>query len=252
MVEKAVNKNSKKIFLGISLLFVFAILIVVTAWIYFKPYIYVSLDVNPSMEFTVNKFGLVIKAQAHNDDGVSIIENMDFDVVNKNIEEALEESIDLFIEEGYISGDDIVNVIVSAYSENAKDADSLIEELKLMIKNKIESAGFVANVEGMTVDQEVFDEAEELGVTPGKLDLINNIIENDTNTSTDKVEDWIDRPVDEIVNAATEATNSSGEVESQSVDQNQTEEFESFEDEEDDHIEDEEDEHLEDEEDELH
>lgn len=233
MEEKTVSKNSKKIFLFLSLFFVLAILFAVTAWIYFKPYVFVSLDVNPSMEFTVNKFGIVIKAQALNDDGISIIDDMDFDVINKNIEEALENSIDMFIEEGYISGDDKVNVIVSAYSKNAKDADTLIQELKLMIKNKIESEGFVANIEGMTVDQAVFEEAEDLGVTPGKLNLINNIIENDENSATDKVEDWIDRTVNEIVSAAAEVTTNASET------QNQNEEQEDWEN--DDHIEDEED-----------
>ena len=38
-------------------------------WVYASPYSYVSLDVNPSIEYTLNRFDRVLRVKAINDDG---------------------------------------------------------------------------------------------------------------------------------------------------------------------------------------
>ena len=45
-------------------------------WVYAAPYSYVSLDVNPSIEYTLNRLDRVIKVKAVNDDGQAILDEV--------------------------------------------------------------------------------------------------------------------------------------------------------------------------------
>ena len=44
--------------------------------VYQKPVSYISVDVNPSIELNINRFGRVVSAEAYNDDGRQIIEQV--------------------------------------------------------------------------------------------------------------------------------------------------------------------------------
>ena len=47
----------------------FILLCGTSAWAYMTPYSYVSLDVNPSIEYSLNRFDRVLDVTAVNDDG---------------------------------------------------------------------------------------------------------------------------------------------------------------------------------------
>jgi hypothetical protein len=67
----------------------------VTAWAYETPYSYVSLDVNPSIEYSVNVFDRVIDVNAVNDDGQDILDEMNLDDINnQDIEDAIAQTVD--------------------------------------------------------------------------------------------------------------------------------------------------------------
>lgn len=46
-------------------------------WLYFTPAAYISVDVNPSLELTVNRFDRVIALEGRNDDGAALAEELD-------------------------------------------------------------------------------------------------------------------------------------------------------------------------------
>lgn len=46
-------------------------------WLYFTPAAYISVDVNPSLELTVNRFDRVIALEGRNDDGTILAEELD-------------------------------------------------------------------------------------------------------------------------------------------------------------------------------
>ena len=54
------------------------------AYLYYSPYAYVSLDVNPSVEYVLNRFDRVIGVYAINDDASRILEGVQ--LTNKPIE----------------------------------------------------------------------------------------------------------------------------------------------------------------------
>lgn len=222
----------KKLYILISGIVVVILIVFITLWIYFKPFVFVSIDVNPSVELSVNKFGRVIDVEAKNDQGLEILEEIEKDLKNETIEDAVTSVIDVLINEGYFNIEDTADIIVAAYSKDIQDADALIVKLKELIKNKIESEGYFARIDGITVGREVFEEAEDMGVSPGKLDLIQDVIENSSNQgSTRTVEDLIDMPVNEIINLPDDGPYEIEETEDESEEEHENESEEDDEDE---------------------
>ena len=67
------------------------ILLVAGIRVYATPYGTVSLDVNPSIEYTINRFDRVLNVSGVNEDGNNILAQMDPDaLINKDIEDAVE------------------------------------------------------------------------------------------------------------------------------------------------------------------
>ena len=74
---------------------------------YYLPTKYVSMDINPSVEYSVNMFNRVIDAEGVNEDGIRLLEQLNIkDLKNKRIEEALNMTIEEAVVEGYLSGED--------------------------------------------------------------------------------------------------------------------------------------------------
>ena len=53
-------------------------------WLYFTPTVEISMDVNPSIELSVNRFDRVISVTGYNDDGQELIESLDIKHMNYN------------------------------------------------------------------------------------------------------------------------------------------------------------------------
>ena len=69
-----------------------AIVLVAGIKVYTTPYGTVSLDVNPSIEYTINRFDRVLNVNGINEDGSNILAQMNSDaLINKDIEDAVDE-----------------------------------------------------------------------------------------------------------------------------------------------------------------
>ncbi|MBD7910280.1 anti-sigma factor domain-containing protein [Clostridium cibarium] len=168
---------------------------------YNKPYAYVSLDVNPSIEYTVNALDRVIDVNAVNDDGQEIINNID--VENKTIDEAIKNTVSEIAEQGYIT-EEAGGIVISTSSEdekNASDAEKLADELKTDAEKTLEENNLNAEVEALSVGRERVLEARELGVTPGKLNLVEKLQKSAANPDDISIEEWLNKPVKDIMKA---------------------------------------------------
>src|SRR5699024_6725608 len=47
------------------------------AWVYLTPDAYISIDINPSLEFGINRFGRIVSVESFNDDGQDLAEQLD-------------------------------------------------------------------------------------------------------------------------------------------------------------------------------
>ncbi|MFL0164350.1 anti-sigma-I factor RsgI family protein [Candidatus Clostridium helianthi] len=168
------------------------------------PVAYVSLDINPSVELGVNAFDTVVSAEAYNKDGEKVLEGTN--LVNTKVDNAVSTVITNAISDGYIK-EDSTNVTTSAAVEitvsTDKDglADKLNESLKETADETLKDNDLEAEVETDKVALARRDEARQLGITPGKLNLIQKLQALDPSI---KVEDYKLISVKEIQKKAKE------------------------------------------------
>ncbi len=166
----------------------------VGAWMFFSPYTYVSLDVNPSVEYSVNRFNLVLSAQGVNEDGEEILENLHLQY--RSINNAIIVTVAEIESEGYFEGEEPGGVIIATSSEDEEGAEELADELEEEIDEELDED---VEVEALSVGKERVLEARALGITPGKLNLIEKLQASSDDPENIKVEDWMNKSVKEIM-----------------------------------------------------
>ena len=138
---------------------------------------YVSIDINPSIEFIVDENDIVISFNLLNEDAEIICVDTDF--VGMNIEDAAALFIELATEGGYIdvTSDDNAVLITVIGDDETEPEKQLTTKLKERIRNRV--IHFMAmnyiNGEVLTEDftqTDLIAQADELGVSPGKLKLV--------------------------------------------------------------------------------
>ena len=141
------------------------------SYAYMKPYGTVSLDVNPSVEYTINMFDRVLDVSGVNDDGNDIIADIDVKkLLNKNIETAVEETIEQIEAEGYFTDEDGNYVVVTANTKQEKHTDELVDKLdkKVAVHENVNSIA-------SKVSDDDIEEAHRQGVSAGKKMMVDRL-----------------------------------------------------------------------------
>jgi len=163
------------------------------------PVAYVSMDINPSVELGVNVFDKVISIEAYNEDGKKIIEGIY--LRNYNINNAISTLVSHAISDGYIKEDGSSIIEITTSTDKEKVASKLDESLKEIADETLDKNEVEAEIETKNVALARRDEARKLGITPGKLNLIQKLQELDP---TITVENYKDSSVKDIQKKAIE------------------------------------------------
>lgn len=165
------------------------------AYAWFTPTDYVSLDVNPSVEYSLNTFDRILDARGVNDDGKEILK--DLDLKNMKIENAVKETLNKLMADGYLTDDPDGGVVITTSNDKKGDAEKLAAELEQKVQAYLDDQeDITANVEAEAVAPERVEEAKEMGVTPGKLNLVEKL--QASTTGAIHMEEWLTKPVKEI------------------------------------------------------
>jgi len=100
----------------------------VSAFAYYTPVSYVSLDINPSVKYEVNMFDKVIGANVVNDDGAELLGNVD--LTGQNIDDAISDTVYLIIQNGYITSKESNEIVIATNNKNEEKSDQLAAELQ--------------------------------------------------------------------------------------------------------------------------
>ena len=141
-----------------------AVLFAVPAWAYYTPYSYVSLDINPSIEYSINRFDRVLDVKAVNDDGGEILKQINLNgLKNKNIEEAVKEVLDEIIKDGFLTEVEEGGVVVAASSKGKEKSEELSARLKVTVEKEVKKDAEKSDVEveALSVGEERVQEAKE-------------------------------------------------------------------------------------------
>ena len=188
-----------------------AIIIIGTGtWSYTSPYSYVSLDVNPSIEYTVNRFDRVIKVTAVNDDGEKIIDSLTLgNLKNTTIEAAVTATVDQISDAGYFEGVAKGGIVITTSGKDNKTAKELSQKLKYTVETEAAKNNDDIAVEACQVSMDRVQNAHKLGVTPGKLNLVEKLKNSASDPSKINIKEWLNKPVKDIMKATKDIKKSS-------------------------------------------
>lgn len=230
-IGQVINMNNKFNFIAKAGSIAAALVITTaTGYAYTTPSTYVSLDVNPSIEYKLNAFDRVISVVAVNEDGEKIVNELD--VNNEKIQKAILKTVEKLKAEGILTDEDYSGIVIAVSNKSEEKSEKLSDEIKKELNeddndeedsvddetdvnededkndNEVEededeneeNSDIEISVEA--VGKERVEEARKLNVTPGKLNLVQKLI-----ASTDEFNDIDEEQLNELLNLSVKEIN---------------------------------------------
>lgn len=169
---------------------------------YYTPYAYVSIDVNPSVELTLNRFLRVLSVNAVNDAGAEIVDDLDLNSLQyASVETAVETTVSRIMESDYVAPDSANYVVIAANAGNVERSEALAQTATQVAQAAQGSDGGELTIVSFTVSEDEVEEAHAQDVTPGKMRIVQTLEEaaDEGETPVDR-EYWLQQPVKDILN----------------------------------------------------
>lgn len=189
------------------------------AWVYRAHRVdsVIGIDVNPSIELSVNSKNRVLEAEALNGDAEIILDDMELENVDLNV--ALNAVIGSMVQKGYL--DDLDNaILVTVANDDAQKAADIRE----MVVGDIETSlrenqvqAVVYNQRAVTTD-EVEAIAGEYGISYGKAYFLKELIDQNEGLDDADMEKFAAMTMEEIAREIADASYDLGEDMNQPVD----------------------------------
>ena len=167
---------------------------------------YVSLDINPSIEYTLNRQDCVLDVTAVNEDAEEIVEQLKEQGVKKELlADAISMTAEILQENDYITDDETDYILINVASDSDKKSESLKKEAQgVFDKMNIDNE---ENIHLTMTESTVSErkEARELGVSAGEYKEIKSIGDED-------VSKYKDMKVKELLETSGELPNTSSDA----------------------------------------
>ena len=118
--------------------------------------------------------------------------------MSKNIEDAISLTVDEISNAGYLDSD-TGGIVITTSSDDMNEAKELAQTLEKVVNKSVEKNNHQAVITSEAVETERVAEARKLGVTPGKLNLVEKMIESSDNSEDLNKEEWLHKSVKDIM-----------------------------------------------------
>ena len=159
-------------------------------WLYFTPVAEISIDINPSIELSVNRFDRVISVNDFNEDGKILADSID--VKYKNYSDAIKEVMSNDMICDLLSGNEILTFTVAGSNES-KSAEMLLN-----VKRCTEQS---ENTFCYNSSSEDADAAHDLGLSCGKYRAYAELHQLDPSVTPEEVQSMTMREIRERINS---------------------------------------------------
>ncbi|MEG0179556.1 MAG: hypothetical protein RR654_08385 [Oscillospiraceae bacterium] len=155
--------------------------------LYQMPVSYISVDVNPSVELALNRFDRVVNAEFYNDDGFTVLQNIN--VKNKTYTEAVELILADKTFNSYLSKDSLLSFTVISDKEDA------------ILKGIQHCKGYSqANTKCYGANAELMDEAHHNGLSFGKYQALLELQQYDKTITAEDCHNLTMREIRDCIN----------------------------------------------------
>jgi hypothetical protein len=154
-------------------------------------YAYVTVDINPSVEFSIDQKQHVVDVKGLNDDGQQVLSNLN--VKGFPLIKAVESLTAAAKTKGYFNSNTEVIITASPAVSDDKlasdhmDLDKIENDLVAQVKTAATTPGSNVDVEGIRVSEQVRTAAQKAGVSPGKYAVYLNAQSNGIDVSLDEL-----------------------------------------------------------------
>ena len=179
----------------------------------------VTLDINPSLKYTLNVFDKVIAMDSYNDDGAEIVSAVGDEIRGQSLESAVKNTLDELDRTGYVGQETAVVVTLKSKtkSEDALETQVIGSVGKWNNEKNDEGADKSVSLETVRVTPQMADSAEDKNVSPGKIYIVGKLKEQVLEEASFDEDEWLDKSVKEIEEATSFV---SGEVRAAAVSDN--------------------------------
>ena len=136
---------------------------------------FIYLDVNPSIELQVDAENKILECLAGNEDAEEILNNLNLAGVDMNT------AITAIIGSMYINGflvEDSNSILVSVDTKDESNINTLLTDISNKINTVIQKSGLECSIiaQSVTVTDEIKQRAEAKGISVGKMQLVDKMV----------------------------------------------------------------------------
>lgn len=177
------------------------------AYAYNTPYSYVNIDINPSLEITVNIFNRIIDVRGINEDGEGLLTNISYK--NKKLDEGVKTVLDTAVKEGYFNYGSDNALMITISSKSSGEKEEIYKNLQVVVKETLDEDKVESEVIVKQAPLDRVKEAKEMGISPGKMLLMETLAGINPELGA---EEYRDKPVKDVVKAIKDELNKVGKV----------------------------------------
>lgn len=173
---------NKKIYIPVIIVILVLISVIATFLLFKdnKKVTIITLDINPSIEISLDKNDNVIDIRALNDDAKKIV---DGDYKGKDLDETFDIMINKLKDNGFINDNEVDVIIYAEGKLNSKDVEGHI----FNIFNKSDINPYIITVDKITEEDKEL--AKKYNISPAKASYINSLIVDNNKLSIDELLD---------------------------------------------------------------
>ncbi len=192
---KQIDKSSKKTNTGffkkvsIASALTAICVIALAVVLYFTPSVVLSLEINPGIDITLNRFNKVIAYEGANEDGAQLaqtlnIQNMDY---IKAVQEIMtNDTIKKFLDEGEIMS-------IAVLGENQSRNERIMQAINSCDENN-------GSIYCCSLNSEQTQQAAQMGLTPGKYKAYLTLLNLDPSITVSQVQNMSMRQIRNLIN----------------------------------------------------
>lgn len=173
--------------------FLFVLLGVGGYRLYFTPISVISIDINPSVEWNINRFDKIISVKNYNEDGEKLSETLD--VTNKNYQEALNMLVSNSAVKEYLAQDEYLSITVVV--EDEAQNDQMLQAVRSCTSG-------IRNAHCSSADYSELEAAHETGLSCGKYHAYLLLQSLDPSITPDQIRQMTMRQIRELIGTLTE------------------------------------------------
>lgn len=140
---------------------------------YLSPWTYVSLDINPSIEYVVNRYGRVVEVQGMNEDGKKrLADGLEGQVLHHSIQAAVANTLSALEADGLFADAAPDALVLATSSQDMDKATTLSKVIAAQTVDQFQQLTLSVPISALVMDPAVRLEAYNQGLSMGRYHAI--------------------------------------------------------------------------------